>query len=1163
MRIERLSLLAFGPFTDHTIDLNEPGLQVIYGENGAGKTTAMRALQGLLFSIPHQSTDGWVHGKGVLVGGSVAAGDGEALEFLRRKGTKNTLLGLDQQPIDQDALGPILAGLTKDLFTSMYGLNHQRLRDGGEELLRGRGQLGEALFGAGIGAGALAVLHDLEREADGLFRPRGQNQKVNAGVSAFHNAVRDQRAMGTTVTEWEKLTTTVEQARAEVVRLDTSAAELRIQQSAADRLRTVLGPLAERTQALEQIDELSAVPELDENASQLRLDAVARLNAAQLAADRSTKVIDRRRKEIEELDPPQIMIDRLGEITALFQRVGEIRKDRIDLPSLQRQHREHLADAQRSLRDIDPDLTVEAAEAQRVSTAVRRNIEELATRRPDLDAQLAGALRQRDDTFAEVQEREKDLNKEPDPIDVANLTRVAGAIAEDGDLEQRLQGDTGHLEALRSSAELLVTGLEQTGNDPTTVAALPVVMKTTVEQFREAFADLDRRAETLAGHSVKAGTELRQVQERLDELDRTEQIPTQEDLDEARARRDAGWQAVRASWLEGNDEPGREFDATKPLPEAFEENQHLSDDVADRLRGDADRVAAKAQLTAAQERLRRDADEHDQAVVALGNEKERCEKSWLDEWTAAAIKPRTPTEMLQWITRHEELRQAVADIDTAVTSVSRTTTLIADHRKTLSRVLIEIGEPAIGDDETLRIALARADSARTNAIEATQRRGGLEKTIIELRAKAQRHESTADEARRVLDAWETDWKKAVEHLGLPEGSTLAAATAVLDAFDAAFSHLRDAEKLMSRIEGLERDIERFEADTAALVTALDPTLDDKDPITAVERLNERALKAKNDRTKVESNQRQIAEEIDNESLANVEKAAAQRELDDMSKRAGVDDITAIEAVEQAAAERRKLRERLIAIEETITTTGADSVDALTAQAAETDPDKLSAGIAALEDELTDVAQQRDEANRRHGEAQSDLRRIEGSGDAAHAAERAQRKLAEVRVDAERYVRVKLAVILLKQAMDDYREQTQGPVLARARVLFPQLTAGVFDSLVSDFNDADEAVIRAVRGEQRIGVQVLSDGERDALYLALRIATLEYLFTKSAPIPVVLDDVLLNFDDERAIAGFEALHELSKHTQVIFFTHHDHLVKLAQKAIVKDGLAIHHLPVPIK
>ena len=54
MRFRRLDLLAFGPFTDRTIDLAQgpPGLQLIYGLNEAGKSSLLRAIHGALFGIP-------------------------------------------------------------------------------------------------------------------------------------------------------------------------------------------------------------------------------------------------------------------------------------------------------------------------------------------------------------------------------------------------------------------------------------------------------------------------------------------------------------------------------------------------------------------------------------------------------------------------------------------------------------------------------------------------------------------------------------------------------------------------------------------------------------------------------------------------------------------------------------------------------------------------------------------------------------------------------------------------------------------------------------------------------------------------------------------------------------------------------------------------------
>ena len=89
---------------------------------------------------------------------------------------------------------------------------------------------------------------------------------------------------------------------------------------------------------------------------------------------------------------------------------------------------------------------------------------------------------------------------------------------------------------------------------------------------------------------------------------------------------------------------------------------------------------------------------------------------------------------------------------------------------------------------------------------------------------------------------------------------------------------------------------------------------------------------------------------------------------------------------------------------------------------------------------------------------------------------------------------------------------------------------------------------------------MSDGTRDQLYLALRIATLErYLSQPGAePLPLIVDDILLNFDDARSEATLSVLGELAALTQVMFFTHHSRLVELARRVIPPGCLFVHGL-----
>ena len=121
-----------------------------------------------------------------------------------------------------------------------------------------------------------------------------------------------------------------------------------------------------------------------------------------------------------------------------------------------------------------------------------------------------------------------------------------------------------------------------------------------------------------------------------------------------------------------------------------------------------------------------------------------------------------------------------------------------------------------------------------------------------------------------------------------------------------------------------------------------------------------------------------------------------------------------------------------------------------------------------------------------------------------------------------------------------------------------MTCGAFSGLVID----DEGTRRVLKGEraggERLAVEGMSDGTRDQLFLALRLAYVENHCEGAAACPVILDDVLMAFDDARAGATLQALAELGKKTQVIVFTHHAHHVGLAEAALAPGDFRVHQL-----
>ena len=105
-------------------------------------------------------------------------------------------------------------------------------------------------------------------------------------------------------------------------------------------------------------------------------------------------------------------------------------------------------------------------------------------------------------------------------------------------------------------------------------------------------------------------------------------------------------------------------------------------------------------------------------------------------------------------------------------------------------------------------------------------------------------------------------------------------------------------------------------------------------------------------------------------------------------------------------------------------------------------------------------------------------------------------------------------------------------------------------------DENRRVLKGVRGlgGAHLDVDAMSDGTRDQLFLALRLAYIENYCEHTAVCPVILDDVLMAFDDERTSATLRALQELSCKTQVLVFTHHETAMDTAGKTLDEKELS---------
>jgi uncharacterized protein YhaN len=143
--------------------------------------------------------------------------------------------------------------------------------------------------------------------------------------------------------------------------------------------------------------------------------------------------------------------------------------------------------------------------------------------------------------------------------------------------------------------------------------------------------------------------------------------------------------------------------------------------------------------------------------------------------------------------------------------------------------------------------------------------------------------------------------------------------------------------------------------------------------------------------------------------------------------------------------------------------------------------------------------------------------------------------------ADRYFVLACASRLLGSAQERYERERQPEVVKAAERLFSAMTQDRYTSLSIPIGDERIEVFGA-RADAKTS-DVLSRGTAEQLYLALRLGLIAQLGDVGSGLPVLMDDVLVNFDPERKRGAAEAVAELAAGRQVVFFTCHPETVRL--------------------
>ena len=386
----------------------------------------------------------------------------------------------------------------------------------------------------------------------------------------------------------------------------------------------------------------------------------------------------------------------------------------------------------------------------------------------------------------------------------------------------------------------------------------------------------------------------------------------------------------------------------------------------------------------------------------------------------------------------------------------------------------------------------------------------------------------------------------------------AESKARLDQLTRLSSALNDLAKLNREVDTHGAIAAEFESRAAELANAVQEATNGRELDTVTEMLYVALGQAR----KEEASLQQLVNDVQRESgvLTQAEASALQagKQLDELLQQAACASLDDLPNVEVKAARKQLLQQRLVELDEQLVKQNARPIDEVKLESEGFDLDNLGRQLDDVAAQIEDLEGQVDTAQTARFTAKQNFDAIDGGPAAAEAQQALMSLSARIVKEARSYARIRLAGAVLSRVIQAYRDRHQGPLLQRAAEVFARITLASFSGLTIDYED-DRQVLLGVRPDAaRVTVAGMSQGTRDQLFLSLRIAAIEQHIEGRGPMPVIVDDLLVQFDDDRAVATLEVLRELSEKTQVLFFTHHRHLVELARSPELTSAIAVHNL-----
>ncbi|SFZ85541.1 Uncharacterized protein YhaN [Devosia enhydra] len=1158
MRLRRLDLNRYGKFTDHSIDFGAarpgtPDLHIVYGLNEAGKSTALSAYLDLLFGIEERTRYGFLHQPKTMEVGGALEFSGRTHALRRIKQRANSLLDAQGQPVNEALLSVPLAGLSREAYRMMFSLDDQTLEEGGNAILESKGDLGELLFSASAGlAGISGILEGVAKEADGIFRKRASSTRMAELKREMAELKTRRDAIDVQASTFRQLTGALQQADTAYEGAARGLAEAQARQRQITRLLRALPLRGELSRLGAEAKPLAGLPHPPPDwpaaLTGLETERAALIARDAAEADHEARLEARR----DGLWRDEAVLTFADAISGLADGEARFVTADKDLPKL----RPRLAQWQERLGLLLADLG-EAGHAEPqalvVPAATLGALRGLIAERSGVEVRLEKAEaehRAASEAVAALERGDDDAaGREPvGPALIATITALLGRLRS-GDLVGDQRQARRMIEERKRALADAVRALSPWPADAETLARIAPLPAERLSRWQDRLDMLVRDKKQLAGEIASVRALMAETEARRTVLRQGARLISDEEAQDARARRDAAWTEHMAQ-------------LDRPSAEAFAERLRHTDAIAEaRLLGAAELAELRvlsSDLAAAQAR---------ETGFAAALEANRAAEAALADEIAAAVPAGVLIEGLadpasrlgelaRWSLAHGAAREALIALRRAESEREAADAGLAEVQEGLAAALSS-RDPAMAR-LPLDALLAAADALLSEATAARARTRLAEKHRAEVMAAATVRARAFAAAKAGRADWQARWQAAIGSSWFADrADDPTAVEALLGSLAGLSPLLAEGQELAHRVEAMTADQERFVRAVAEIADGLGEGVEPDAALVAA-----RGLRARLDAARtVEAQAERLATDL--EALGDRRAAIAaqlrglESRLEAMKRFFGFETPEAVRSAldlcqrrDQIAAASAELSRRIAAEME------APALDEALAKMEGADGEALEAELAELSPRVEGLEAQVRARVAERAIAEDRLAAIGGDDAVARIEGRRRTLVLEMEDLALRYLRLRSGALLAEQALRAYRERHRSAMMNRASEAFRQMTRGAYAGLATRPEKEREALIGLVEGGGSKLAVDMSKGTRFQLYLALRLAGYEEFATARPPVPFIADDIMETFDEPRSEEVFRLLGRMAGMGQVIYLTHHRHLCAIARAVV--PGVTIHEI-----